>query len=488
MTKLTENAAPIVSRLPSRLDAALAASSQNPLLWITLVWALLVLPGFNIRGAYFEEQTIIGLARGALEDGWWLSPHLYGVRFIERPVLLSWLVAALSWPVGSIIVPVARLPTVISGLAGAILVYSLVKQRTSSIGGLVASLCFLASPGVFQVLFTAEPDLMLSVLIFSAFVVWWDGEERDKVTVLRWSAIGLLLTAAALAKGPQPLAFFFLGVFAYLIIRREWRRILGLGFSGILPAAATAAWYYAVYEPGDLGLWRHHSRLYFWQNTLGTQLFELLDLTVRFIVAILPSAIIIAIRRPSLREPGGRGDLLSALLLYASLCTVLLWFWPGARYRYAMPAFPAFAAAAGILFDDMRLREDRARYIGLYAIAALIGFQVVVNWLVMTNLPDLFAKSRLWGRTVAAVLATAPATLYAVYGAADDALLVYVPPPIRRIPLAGLSEVKFPAWALLTPEQTSQLQASRPDLNLQLRLVLSKYDNARLFYIDRTLK
>ena len=38
---------------------------------------------------------MIGLARGAVEDGQWLSPHLYGVRYVERPVLLSWIAAAI---------------------------------------------------------------------------------------------------------------------------------------------------------------------------------------------------------------------------------------------------------------------------------------------------------------------------------------------------------------------------------------------------------
>src|SRR5271169_2201188 len=158
------------------IDSIIASWSQKPILWIAMIWMLLVLPGINVRGVYFEEQTVIGLARGAFEDGWWLSPHLYGERFVERPVLMSWLIALLSWPIGSIFVPLARLPTAVSGLAGAFLVYYFVKPRTSVTGGAVAALCFLTSPVVFQDAFIAEPDLMLSVLMFAAFVVWWAGE------------------------------------------------------------------------------------------------------------------------------------------------------------------------------------------------------------------------------------------------------------------------------------------------------------------------
>jgi 4-amino-4-deoxy-L-arabinose transferase-like glycosyltransferase len=468
------------------IDSIIASWSQKPILWIAMIWMLLVLPGINVRGVYFEEQTVIGLARGAFEDGWWLSPHLYGERFVERPVLMSWLIALLSWPIGSIFVPLARLPTAVSGLAGAFLVYYFVKPRTSVTGGAVAALCFLTSPVVFQDAFIAEPDLMLSVLMFAAFVVWWAGEENNNVSISRWLAVALLLTAAGLVKGPQPLAFFYIGVFCYyVLVRREWRGILGLAFSGIFPAAVIAAWYVAVYEPGDLDLWQEHSRLHFWRQSLGVQLFEFLDITVRFIVVVLPSVIIIALGNPRFAKSAEHRNLLAALLLYACMCTLLLWFWPGARYRYAMPAVPALAAAAGILFDQMRLRQNALRYVGVCTIVALGCFQIAFNWLVMANLPDLFAKSRIAGRSVAAVMETAPATLYAVHGAGDDAILVYVPPPIRLIPLEALPQEEFPAWALLTPEQESQLRASRPELNLQPRLVLHKHGDAQLVYVDK---
>lgn len=473
-------------RIARKLDGILAALSQHPLLWLSLIWILFVLPGIFVRGAYFEEQTVIGLARGALEDGWWLTPHLYGERFVERPVLLSWIVALLSWPLGSIPVALARLPTAISGLVGAVLVHSFVAQRTSAVGGVVAALCFVTSPAVFQDAYVAEPDLMLSVIMFTAFVVWWTGEENHDVGISRWLILSLILAAAGLVKGPQPLAFFYIGVFAYYVIRRHWRGMFGVVLCGIIPAAVIAAWYVAVYQPGDLELWRAHSRLRLWQHDLGTQLFEFLDFAVRFIVAVLPSAIIIAAAwRPRSNQVAGQKNLLSALLLYAVPCTLLLWLWPAARYRYAMPAVPALAVAAGILFEQMRPRESKARYVALCTIIGLAGFQIALNWLVMANFPDLFAKSRVNGRMIAAIMAAEPATLYAVHGAADDELLVYLPPPIRGIEFTDLPQQTFPAWALLTPGQEHQLQTSRPDLDLQVRLVLAKYADAQLVHIGK---
>jgi 4-amino-4-deoxy-L-arabinose transferase-like glycosyltransferase len=479
-----ENADRVDVRVAFKLDSLLDTFSRHPLSWVVLIWMLFVLPAIFVRGAYFEESTIIGLARGALEDGWWLSPHLYGQRLVERPVLLSWLVAALSWPVGSILVPIARLPSVVSGLAGAVLIYAFVKPYTSPAGRLVAALCFVTSPAAFQAACLAEPDFMLSVIMFAAFTVWWTGEERDGPTIARWLAVSLLLTAAGLAKGPQPLAFFYIGVFAYYLLRRKWKGVLGLVCCGIIPAAIIGAWYVAVYQPGDLVLWRANSRLYFPGYSLAAQLFDYADFATRFIVVVLPSAIVIAAGwRPETDQSIARKDLLAALLLYALPCTVLLWLWPGAHYRYAMPAVPALAAAAGILFDQLRARESRARYVALSAMLGLGFFQIAVNWLAIANFPDLFAESRVGGREIAAVMSTKPAPLYAAFGAGDNAILVYLPPPIRRI--TAWSQATVPAWALATAEQISALRTLRPDLDMQLRLVLHEHGDAQLLYIDK---
>jgi 4-amino-4-deoxy-L-arabinose transferase-like glycosyltransferase len=61
--------------------------------WMLLVWFLLVVPAISLRSFHFEEGTVVALARGALEDGNWLIPSHYGYRFVERPALMSWLVA-----------------------------------------------------------------------------------------------------------------------------------------------------------------------------------------------------------------------------------------------------------------------------------------------------------------------------------------------------------------------------------------------------------
>ncbi|MFL6825483.1 MAG: ArnT family glycosyltransferase [Bradyrhizobium sp.] len=225
--------------------------------WVVLLWALMAYPAASIRGTHYEEGTVIGLARGAVEEGYWLSPHLYGVRFVERPVLLSWLAAGIGKLSGGVTVWSARIPHLLFLLAGGLMVFNLDRKASAVFG----ALCWFACPMVAQKFVTAEPDVTLSVLLFGAFFLWWKGVVSGHASMLRWVSIAILLIAAGLTKGPQPIAYFTLGVGAYLIVKRRWGDISGFVFSNAVAGLAVAAWYWAVLNPGDVKDWMLHSRL-----------------------------------------------------------------------------------------------------------------------------------------------------------------------------------------------------------------------------------
>ena len=64
----------------SRLD-----QSRWPVLWVAGLFLVQAIPATIIRASNLEEGRIIALARGALQDGHWLTPFVYGERFAERP-------------------------------------------------------------------------------------------------------------------------------------------------------------------------------------------------------------------------------------------------------------------------------------------------------------------------------------------------------------------------------------------------------------------
>ena len=58
----------------------------------------------------------------------WLTPHLYNVRFVERPTLQSWIIEAISAPFGDVNQIAARLPSVLFLLFGCVLIYVLLRR------------------------------------------------------------------------------------------------------------------------------------------------------------------------------------------------------------------------------------------------------------------------------------------------------------------------------------------------------------------------
>src|SRR5262245_30275892 len=142
--------------------------------WVLVValWALFVFPGIGIRSFHYEEGYIVAVARGAIEDGYWLTPHLYGWRFVERPNLMAWTVALIVAPFGGPNQWLTRAPAVLSLLGSALLIYWLVRRHASALAALFAAVSFIASPMMLQKVVTAEPDVMVAFLLFAAFIVW----------------------------------------------------------------------------------------------------------------------------------------------------------------------------------------------------------------------------------------------------------------------------------------------------------------------------
>jgi 4-amino-4-deoxy-L-arabinose transferase-like glycosyltransferase len=461
---------PDFSHLFSRIENA----KLPPQFWLVVVWLLLVLPTISLRGAHYEEGTVLGLARGALVDGHWLQPHLYGVRFVERPVLLSWLLAAFSLPFGRVDLWLARVVIAALYLAAGWVIFSFVRRHATPLAALFAALCFFVCPMLLQKVTTAEPDLLLALLMFIAFVIWWDGEREGKVGIGRAVAVGLVLAAAGLVKGPQPLAYFFLGIGAYLLFRR-WAGLFTLAFIGLISIAVVGAWYFAVLQPGDASLWAGHSRLG-GSGSLGKYILGALQFSVTLLAELLPGVLLaVPLAIAAWRKTDSRrNDLVLALALYALCCSLVLIFWPGARGRYAMPAALPIAALAGLAFDRLRAEKPALVNASVAILCLLAVYKMALNWVVMPLAPSLFDSARAEGGQIAAAIARNPAPLKVARGIRDLNALIYVDVPTRIIRnISGAAQP--PVWMIVTAAQEQKLRDERPELRIVPHLALKRY-------------
>jgi 4-amino-4-deoxy-L-arabinose transferase-like glycosyltransferase len=434
--------------------------------WIVLVWAVISLPNLAVRSFVWEEGNNAAMARDVLDRGNFLEPEIFGLRWAEKPALLVWLIAGTARLTGQVDEWSARLPSMLAVLATALLVHRVARRYASAPAALFAAGAFMVSPMLLRKLRIAEPDTLITFLSFAAFLVWWNGEARGRVTAWRWLACGGLLTVLAMAKGPQPVAFFALGVGGYLLLRRAWTSLAGLALCLSLPAAATLAWAAAVHREGDLAVWFHYLRLHDLRFTVRHYLRERARFAIGVPIDLLPStllvpSILLAWRRHD-RAGGASGPILSALALYAGLCTLALLAWPGTKTRYAMPIAPAVAVLAGLALESVARRRRWLAGVALATTAGLFVYQAVLVTVVTPLLADTLGAARRRGADIDAVIGAAPAPVFTL-GKPQSNRLVYVSYPVRIVTARDVP-LPVPAWVFARRSEVTSVAMLGQDL------------------------
>jgi 4-amino-4-deoxy-L-arabinose transferase-like glycosyltransferase len=454
------------------------------------VWAIAVLPNLSVRSFMWEEGNNAVLARDMLARGDWLEPTIFGIRYVEKPSLYAWLVAGVARLTGHVDEWSTRLPALLAILGTALLVLRVTRRHSSVPAALFAAGAFMFSPLLLRKLTIGEPDALVTFLSFAAFVVWWDGEARGRGTAGRWLVCGGLLAAVAMAKGPQPVGFFALGVGGDLVLRRRWAALPGLAIALAVPLAATVVWATTVYQPGDLSVWQEYMRLD-GAGTVSHYVRERVRFAGSLPLDLLPSTLVLASvlvlrdRRTDLAAP--RLPLVRALALYAGLCTLALLLWPGTKTRYAMPIVPAVAVLAGVTVDGLWRRRHWTGTAAVILTVMLLVYQVVFVTVALPFPPERFGEHRQFAAIVDSALHELPAPLFTI-GAAHSNKLFYLAWPVRALMLPdGAAVLAAPAWVLASPSDLERCRTLRPDLAFHVMPPVLDLDNPVLARIESAL-
>ena len=453
-----------IDRPLDRLADIIAGASPGRLAAVVVaIWAVSVFPAIALRGLHWEEGRIISIALGAM-DGHLLVPHVFGERFAERPVLLSLIQAGLGSIIGDITPWVARLPVVLALLAGALLVFHIVRRYASAAAGFVGAACYLASIQIHKKVITAEGDVLLSVLSLLAVWLWWNGTLKERRSPLRWAAIAALVTGVAMVKGPQMAGFFGVGIGLAILVGRHWRDLPGYVAVGVVSLGAVVAWYLLVFQSGagDVDMWVRHSRF-----VAPPSIDEYLTARIVFLLVLageMMPALLLAVPfwwctlRRHRDDPTAAFGM--AIFCYAVPVTLLLAPWPGSDTRYAMCAFPAVAIAAGLGFERFR-HLARLRRVVLSIVVVLLGFRVLYGWVAMPALSELFDRSRQDALVVQAAIDADPAPISFVWIREDYNIMVQVDAEIRSRPLDAFGDPALTGWFLLPVDVLQQVATAR---------------------------
>lgn len=188
--------------------------------------------------------------------GAWLTPTLNGARYLDKPPLFFW-INLLAYHLFGVSDQVARLPTLLVGVAEVWLTYLVGRRflgtRPAWLGGFV----LLTSVGFFTLHLQLLTDHLVTLALLAAMYVLGCAENRPSWI---WAALfQVALAVGFLSKGLVGLAFPLLVLAGYAWLQRQPRLLsLALDPRGWLVfLVLVVPWFWAM-EQAHPGFLRHH--------------------------------------------------------------------------------------------------------------------------------------------------------------------------------------------------------------------------------------
>jgi 4-amino-4-deoxy-L-arabinose transferase-like glycosyltransferase len=335
------------------------------ILWLTLplAYALYVyhLDAAGLLGP--DEPRYAAVARDMARTGDWVTPHLWGQPWFEKPALLYWMVAAgFRLGLGPELAP--RLPIALMALAFLGFYWWILRREFGDMAASFAVLSLGTCAGWVAFSQVGVTDMPLAATFSAAMLLALPWIARGDT---RWlPAAAALLGFAVLAKGLVPLVLVL-----PLVLRGRIRDLIG--WRVVAPFCVVALpWYVLCYLRNG----RTFLDVFFGQQTFG-RFFSLelqhgqpwwfyLPVLLAGLLPWTPLVFLVA-RRHALRDPR-RVFLLSWFLfglVFFSLAANKL---PG----YLLPLLPAVTALMGIGLDEV---ENPAPWLAASA-ALLVTFPI----------------------------------------------------------------------------------------------------------------
>ena len=347
------------------------AMQRGALLLVALYLLLYLLP-LPVRPLASPDEVRYGeIAREMLVSGDWVSPHLNGVRYFEKPALGHWL-NALSLAVFGENAFALRLPVALATGLAALIVFALARRFLGGSTAVLATGIFLTTFLVAGVGTFALLDAFLALFLTAALAAYYVALRAAPAERRAWLiACGAACGAAFLVKGFLALAIPVIVAAPYLAKGKRWRDLATSPWWPIAVAALVALpWSVLVYlrEPD---FWRY----FFWVEHVQRFTAEdaqhaapfwyyaaYLPLTGWPWILLLPAAVI------GLRRSSGDRDFVGYLILWAVLPFL---FFSASRGKLATYILPCFAPLSIVLAVGIE-RYLAAGYTRAWRIAAAI--------------------------------------------------------------------------------------------------------------------
>jgi 4-amino-4-deoxy-L-arabinose transferase-like glycosyltransferase len=408
--------------------------------WIALAAAILM--GVEAGARVFatnDEARFPVLAQDFLARGDWLRPRLNGTAYFNKPPLLAWLIALLSWPLGEVTQWTAVLPSVAAGVATVLLVYAIARDLFGAEAGRFAALAAMTSQGLFFHAHLAMPDVLMTCFITAS--LWMLVKMMQERAGPWWLGFYGLVGLAFWAKGPAGLLPLAVGLVFGIATRTGRRWSLHLAAGPALVVGLVGLW-------GLLGALSDHQALTHavvtnqlgWYEPKAPRLALLTEPLRNTVTVLFPWVLLAPFVIPAAVRARGQGEPRGALLLpivWLGVTVVLVALSHQQRLRYYIPTVPPMAVLLGWWLAHLAAKPEstRAAAVGIRRavllcwVVAMLVFVVGFHWeLSRHNAAGDYARRALRGHPL---LGEAPAVV--AWGIPELPLAFYVRRPVLRV-------------------------------------------------------
>ncbi|MBI5447351.1 MAG: glycosyltransferase family 39 protein [Gammaproteobacteria bacterium] len=230
---------------------------NHRLTWLKDIFILFCLIGFffffalgNRPLASPDEARYSEIPREMLVSGDFITPHLNGINYFEKPPLLYW-AQTLSFKIGGFNEWAARTPTALFALLGCLITYCLGRYIYTRQTGLMAAGILASSLLYFSMAHVLTIDMMLSCILtasLSCLLFALNLPPSQKKQLVFCYGFYLFTGLAVLTKGLVGVLLPGAILFSWLLLLNRWKQLKNLSlFTGILLfTVIIIPWHYLV--------------------------------------------------------------------------------------------------------------------------------------------------------------------------------------------------------------------------------------------------
>ncbi|MGB8475288.1 MAG: glycosyltransferase family 39 protein [Candidatus Acidiferrum sp.] len=349
-------------------------------------------------------------ARNMLVSGDWVTTHLDGITYLEKPPLIYWLMA-ISYKIFGVYDWSARIPIVLSVLALCWITTAFGVWAFGKRAGFYAGMCLATCVGLFLFTRILIPDVMLTLT--TALALWAflraidDDESHPRVWAFVCAAnlgVGLLLKSLIAIVFPVGAAVVYLLLTHQLFSPKIWKRLHP--YSGALVVLVIAApWHIlaTLRNPPYFAFTLHSGpndyHGFLWFFFINEQLLRFLNMRyprdyntvprVYFwlfhLIWLFPWSVYFpAVAKLSFKPVDRAGRLRLLALCWIGFILVFFTFSTTQEY-YSMPCYPALA----LLLGSAMATEDPWVRRGTRALAVVAGCAAIAAFAIYWNVRNL---------------------------------------------------------------------------------------------------